>query len=275
MNDIFFELTIKSNNALELFKDFVFEFGITAIEEKQDSFIVRDSENLDGILYAINEYKKRLEAILGLEIDLKTELIDKKNIDWIKSYQKAVKPIEIDSVYIHPSWESSKEGLINIVIDPALAFGSGHHESTNMCLKLIQNYKNGYNTALDVGCGSGILSICLSKFGFKVDACDTDEQAILATKENAEKNKTSLNRVWTGSIADNDEQYDLVVANIIADVIIMLQKDLIRSVKNEGTLILSGVLEKYLERIKENFKELSLIKIEKKNEWLSFVFKKI
>lgn len=273
MNDIFFELTIKSDNALSLLKDFIFELGISAIEEKNNSFIIRDSDDLTNVLFAITTYKDRLEKELKLSIDLQTKMESKKNLDWIGEYQKAVKPIEIGEIYIHPSWEKPKNELLNIIIDPALAFGSGHHESTNMCLELIQKYKNGYKFGLDVGCGSGILAICLAKMGLSVDACDTDEQAIIATKENAQKNDVILNKTWIGSV-DSDRKYDLVIANIIADIIIVLKKDLIKSLKSGGTLILSGILDKYLETIKESFKELTLIEVKQRNEWLSFVFKK-
>ncbi|NLK66978.1 MAG: 50S ribosomal protein L11 methyltransferase [Campylobacteraceae bacterium] len=274
MNKTYFELTIWSKNALELFKEFVFELGVSAIEEKEDCFIIRDEESLENLEFALKEYKKSLEEALDLELDLTISLEEKENRDWIDEYKKGVKPIEVDEIYIHPSWDESKEGFINIIIDPALAFGSGHHESTNMCLSLIQKYKNGYKTALDVGCGSGILSIALAKLGLNTSACDTDSLAVSSTKENALKNSVSLNEIWTGSIASLDKKYDLVVANLIADIILMLKKELIKSVEKNGVLIMSGVLDRYEEIIKAEFKELELVEVLQKNEWLSFVYRK-
>jgi len=274
LNKTYFELTIWSKNALELFKEFVFELGVSAIEEKEDCFIIRDEESLENLEFALKEYKKSLEEALDLELDLTISLEEKENRDWIDEYKKGVKPIEVDEIYIHPSWDESKEGFINIIIDPALAFGSGHHESTNMCLSLIQKYKNGYKTALDVGCGSGILSIALAKLGLNTSACDTDSLAVSSTKENALKNSVSLNEIWTGSIASLDKKYDLVVANLIADIILMLKKELIKSVEKNGVLIMSGVLDRYEEIIKAEFKELELVEVLQKNEWLSFVYRK-
>ncbi|CZE46992.1 50S ribosomal protein L11 methyltransferase [Campylobacter geochelonis] len=274
MSDNFFELTISSTNAISLFKDFVFELGIECVEERENSFIIRDEDSLENIEFALLEYKKMFEKELNLAIDLSLNLQSKENIDWIEQYKKGVSPVEVGEIYIHPSWEEPKNGLLNVVIDPALAFGSGHHESTNMCLELIQKYKNGYKTALDVGCGSGILSISLKKLGLEVLACDTDEQAIQASVENASKNGVSIDKTWVGSISNLDKKCDMVVANIIADVILMLKKELILSVKDGGVLILSGILEKYLERIKDSFKELKFVEFEQKNEWVSLVFKK-
>lgn len=274
MKDFFYELEVSSQNALELFSDFVFEFGVIGVEFKDKSFIVRDEDSLGNLEFALLNYQKELKKALNLDIDLKLNFTKQKNIDWITKYKEGVNPIEISEFYIHPSWCEPKQGLKNIIIDPALAFGSGHHESTNMCLNLISKYKNGYKIALDVGCGSGILSIALAKSGLKVSSCDTDEQAVEATKQNASKNKISLDEIWTGSISNLDKTYDLVVANIIADVILILKKDLINALDLGGILILSGILNSHKDRIKNEFKELRCLEILEKNEWMSFVFKK-
>ena len=210
--------------------------------------------------------------------------IEKKpNLDWINEYKKGVEPIAVGRFFVRPSWyekadlkDENGKDLIDIIIDPALAFGSGHHESTNMCLNLISKYAdvNSQKTALDVGCGSGILSVALAKLGIKVSSCDTDEQAVYATEQNAKKNGAEIDEIWVGSISNLTNSYDLVVANIIADVILMLQNDLKKSVKKGGILILSGILEKYLDRIKNSFSELNLLEVKQKNEWVSLVFKK-
>lgn len=274
MKDVYFELSVCSKNALNFFKEFVFELGVNAVEEKNDCFIIRDENSLENIEFALREYKKSLEKALKLDIDLNLNLESKQNVDWINEYKKGVKPIEVGEIYIHPSWEKPKDKFINIIIDPALAFGSGHHESTNMCLNLIQKYKSDYKTALDVGCGSGILSIAMAKLGLGVSACDTDEQAIKSSRENALKNEVSLDEIWASSITNLNKQYDIVVANLIADIILVLKKELIKSVQKGGVLIISGILEKYKDIIKAEFCELELLEITQKNEWLSFVYKK-
>ena len=181
----------------------------------------------------------------------------------------------VDKIYIRPSWEEPLNGVTNIIIDPALAFGSGHHESTNSCLQLLQKYAKSGDTALDVGCGSGILSIALAKLGCKVDACDTDEQATQSSLSNAQLNEVKFNKIWTGSIANLEQKYDIVVANIIADVIFMLSNDLKKSLKKGGYLVLSGILNKYEDRIKDTFKDLELVEIKQANDWVSFVYKEM
>lgn len=275
--NIYHELEVKSTNALELFKNFSFELGISAVEEIENGFIIRDNESLENLKFALNEYKNALENSLKTKIDLSLNLSQKQNRDWIDEYKKGVKPILVGEIYIRPSWEKALDERLNIIIDPALAFGSGHHESTNLCLNLLQKYKNGYKTALDVGCGSGILSIALAKLGLSVSACDTDILAVESSKENAIKNEVVFSEIWQGS-ADgavaNSKKYDIVVANIIADIIFIIKNDLIKSVESGGILVLSGILEKYLDRVKTEFKALNLLEISKDGEWVSFVFKK-
>ncbi|ASM38877.1 MAG: 50S ribosomal protein L11 methyltransferase [Campylobacter sputorum] len=274
MKDHFFELSIKSSLYFELFSDFIFSLGITCIEQKDDYLIIRSEENLDDVLWGIKEYAKRLEEIYNKKIVIESKLEKKENIDWIKKYQDSVQPIQIGDFYIRPSWEKPKNSLLDIIIDPALAFGSGHHESTATCIQLIQKYTKDTKTALDVGCGSGILSIIMSKLGLSVDSCDTDEQAIQSTLSNAKKNSVSLNNLWCGSISNLEKKYDFVVANIIADVIFVLKNDLKKAINKDGYLLLSGILNKYDDRIKDSFSDLTLLEHEKLNEWSSFIFKK-
>lgn len=274
MKDKYFEIIVTSDNALDLFKNFVLEMGVVCIEEIQNGFVVRDEDELDNLEFALNEYKKALEKALNLDIDLKISKSIKENKDWFEEYKKGVKAIAVGDFYIRPSWQEPKNGLKNIVIDPGLAFGSGHHESTNMCLNLVQNYTKKGDSTLDVGCGSGILSLVMASLGASVSACDTDEIAIKATLENAQKNGLNLSKTWVGSVSISDEKYDIVVANIIADVILMLQNDLKSHVKIGGILILSGILDKYLDRIKTAFKDFKLLELRQENEWLSFVFEK-
>jgi ribosomal protein L11 methyltransferase len=274
LSEIFYELKVYPSDFRELFLDLVFSLGVECIEENDECFIIRDENNLDEIEFGLNEYAKSLRNALGREIKLKIEKIEKENKDWLNEYKKNVKPIEIGKFYIRPSWEPAKDGLDNIIIDPALAFGSGHHESTNACTAHLQKYAASGMSALDVGCGSGILSIALAKLGCIVDACDTDEQAIQSSKKNVELNNVKFNRIWAGSVSNSDKKYDIVVANIIADVILILKNDLINLLKDGSYLILAGVLDKYEERILQAFSSLKLVENELKNEWRSFVFQK-
>ena len=285
MKDFFYEMIVKSANASELFKSFAFELGVTCVEERGERFIIRDEEDLQNLKFAFEEFKKALARSLNLDADLQIEISKKQNKDWLDEYKKGVAPVAVGKFYVRPSWcERSQDcALIDLLIDPALAFGSGHHESTNMCLALLSELARDGMSALDVGCGSGILSIAMKKLGAKVSACDTDEQAVTATQQNAEKNGVQIDQIWLGSVSSLNEQsssaaaqpqFDLIVANIIADVILILSADLKKALKPGGKLVLSGILEKYKDRIEQVFSDLNFVQMKKQNEWLSFVYER-
>lgn len=285
MKDFFYEMIVKSANASELFKNFAFELGVTCVEEDGDRFIIRDEEDPQNLKFAFEEFKKGLSRSLNLDADLQIEISKKQNKDWLDEYKKGVAPVAVGKFYVRPSWceRSQDPALIDLLIDPALAFGSGHHESTNMCLALLSELTRAGMSALDVGCGSGILSIAMKKLGAKVSACDTDEQAVTATQQNAEKNGVQIDKIWLGSVSSLNEQgssaaaqpqFDLIVANIIADVILILSADLKKALKPGGKLVLSGILEKYKDRIEQAFSDLNFVQMKKQNEWLSFVYER-
>lgn len=285
MKDFFYEMIVKSENASELFKSFAFELGVTCVEEDGERFIIRDEEDLQNLKFAFEEFKKGLARSLNLDADLQIEISKKQNKDWLDEYKKGVAPVAVGKFYVRPSWceRSQDSALIDLLIDPALAFGSGHHESTNMCLALLSELARAGMSALDVGCGSGILSIAMKKLGAKVSACDTDEQAVAATQQNAEKSGVQIDQIWLGSVSNLNEQgsraaaqpqFDLVVANIIADVILILSADLKKALKPGGKLVLSGILEKYKDRIEQAFSDLNFVQMKKQNEWLSFVYER-
>jgi ribosomal protein L11 methyltransferase len=232
------------------------------------SHILRDTQNLDDILWAINEFAKKLN------IKLDSKLEKKANEDWIQKYQNSIKPVEVGSFYIRPVWEAKKENKIDLIINPALAFGSGHHETTSSCIESIDRYIKAKDSVLDVGCGSGILAIAAFKKDAKVDICDTDELALKSAKENFILNNATFNDAWVGSANKSNKEYDLVIANIIADIILLIEDDLKNRVKKNGILILSGIIENYFPKIKESFLDFSIIENIKKGEWHTLVLKK-
>ncbi len=274
MKETYNELQITPFGEYDRFADFILTLTNEAIEECDGVIIVRSEEELDAVEFGVKIFAQSLAVTLDKEVSVETKLEVKENIDWISSYQKSVQPIDIGKFYIHPSWVDKKEDKINILIDPALAFGSGHHETTYGCLLMLQKYLQKNDKVLDVGCGSGILSIASAKLGANVDFCDTDELAVQSASDNFELNREKYNNSWAGSVQKRDGEYDVVIANIIADVLIMLAPDLISATKEGGTLILSGILDKYVQRVETRFNSMEILEKYKKDEWYTLVMKR-
>ena len=275
MQQEYYELQITPNHKQDIFSNFIFEFGIEAIEQKGDTIVVRSEESLEEIEWGVKEFGKKLSEVFKEKIEVKTKLCKKRNEDWIKKYKSSITPIKVSDFYIHPTWEDNKEGFINILIDPALSFGTGHHETTSSCLELLDKSIKKDDEFLDVGCGSGILSIAACKLGARVELCDSDEQSIQSAKNNFKLNECSYQDIWVGSANKAKKQYDVVVANIVADVLIMISKDLKKCVKKDGNLILSGILDKYLYSVLAKFNDFKKVNIIEKNEWRTLQLKKI
>jgi len=271
--DKYFEVVVTTTAFKDEIENFLIERFFNGIEEKNNSLILRSEDRLDELLEELKEYKKALEEIFNKKFEIDIKIEEKSNKDWVKTYQESIKPVEIDEFYIHPSWYSSKEGKINIIIDPALAFGSGHHETTKSCVKAIKKFVKKDTTFLDVGCGSGILGIVAAKLGAIVDACDTDPLAVKSAKENFELNNVTYNKIWEGSVNKTDKSYDIVVANIIADVLVFIANDLKKHTKD--ILILSGIIDKYKDKVLKKYKDFELIEEIYENEWVTLVLKRI
>lgn len=267
MSKYYFELTLKPDEHYELFLDLIDSLTSDAIEESNDSIIIRSEDELNDLKLGIEKYAEALQSNCHIKYE------KKENIDWVRQYQQSVKSIEIGNFFIRPSWEEKKEDKIDIIIDPALSFGSGHHETTSSCIEAIDEFAKEKQTVLDVGTGSGILAIAAAKKGCIVDICDTDEVCIVDTKSNFKLNDISFNNSWIGSINKTDKKYDLVIANIVADVLVMISSDLKNCLNKDGLLIISGILDKHINRVLNKFKDLEQIKLIHKNEWVTVIFK--
>ena len=266
MNKTYHELTISLEDTfVELIADFVANLSEDGVELGNGKVIVRSENDLTFIKDALAEFD-------GIEMTFSLE--EKENKDWIKSYQDSVQPIEAGEFYIYPSWYEEKEGLINIKIDPALAFGSGHHATTFSCLQMISKYVKAEDSVIDVGCGSGILGLAAKKLGASVELCDTDPVSVTSTEQNFALNEEKYEKLWEGSVNKAEGTYDVVIANIIADVLKFISKDLKAAVKEDGYLILSGILDKKEASVLHAYEELHLEDRILKDEWVTLVYKK-
>ncbi len=271
MQNNYYELTVTLNDDfVEFIADFVANITGDGIELGDGKIIVRSESDLTFVKDALVS----LEGTLNGTISMAYKIEEKENKDWVKSYQDSVQPIEAGKFYIFPSWYEPKEDFINIKIDPALAFGSGHHATTFSCLEAISSYVKSEDKIIDVGCGSGILGLACKKLGAYIELCDTDPLSVDSCKENFKLNETTYDKLWEGSIDKAEGKYNIVIANIIADVLRFISKDLKTSVKDNGYLILSGILDKKEELVKESFQDFKLEKRTLKDEWVTLIYKK-
>lgn len=274
MQDYYYELVVKVSSHQELYSDFLNDTLPIGFEEFDGGFIVRSEEELDTIVWGLEQFTEALQKALGTGIDLECTQQKLKNSDWVETYQKSIEPLQIDKFYIHPTWDTPSKDLINIVIDPALAFGTGHHPTTASSLKAVAKYVEKGFDVIDVGCGSGILGIGAIKLGAKVDACDTDPVSIENSLENAQLNDVSFENIWEGSCSLAKNRYDVVVANIVADVLTFIANDLKRVLKDGGILILSGILDKYETKVLNHYKDCEILERIQQDEWVTLVLKK-
>ncbi|SFV51945.1 Ribosomal protein L11 methyltransferase [hydrothermal vent metagenome] len=271
MQDKYYELTLTmQEDFVEFVADFVSNIAGDGIEIGQDKIIVRSEKDVAFIQEAVSS----LIDTLGGAIDIDFKLETKENLDWIAKYQNSIEPIEVGKFYIYPSWYEAKEGKINIKIDPALAFGSGHHATTFSCLDAIGRYVKGKQRVLDVGCGSGILGLACRKLGATVELCDTDPISVDSCEQNFALNHAEYSELWEGSANQAKGEYDIVIANIIADVLKFIVNDLKRVIKEDGLLILSGILDKKESQVTEVYSDLELLERKQKDEWVTLIFRK-
>ena len=274
MGEFYHELILSPSSYLELFSDFLLEATGEGIEEEGNSIIVRSEQDLSWLIEALQEFCQTLSARVSEEVNFSHSLTWKRNEDWIERYRQSIEPIECAPFYVRPSWHPPKPDLIDLLIDPALAFGSGHHGTTNGCLACLGALELEGKRVLDVGCGSGILAIASAKKGAIVEMCDTDELAVGEALKNASLNQVIASKVWIGSVGDAEGEYDLIIANILAAILIMLSPWLKERLKPGARLILSGILEPYKEDVLRKFGGFTLEKELLCEEWVTLQLRK-
>jgi len=274
MHGHYFELVVKVSSHHSLFSDFLSDTLPVGFEESDEGFIIRSEEDLETIIWGLEQFSEALQKALSTSIEIECTQKRKKNSDWVATYQNSIEPIAIEKFYIHPTWNEPNPDFINIAIDPALAFGTGHHPTTASCLKAVSKYVQENDNVLDVGCGSGVLGMAAMKLGAKVDACDTDPISVANSIENAKLNNLEFSNIWEGSSNKLAKQYRVVIANIVADVLTFIAKDLKDGLENDGILVLSGILNKYEDKVLSYYKNLTLLERISQDEWITLVLKK-
>ena len=232
--------------------------------------IAEKTKKLAEINAALKALKENSPFDLG-SLNLKEEEID--GDFWREKWKENFKPIHIDGITVVPKWidYTPKTGEKTVLLDSNMAFGTGEHETTSMCVKLLQKYVNAGSTVIDVGCGSGILGIAAARLGAKeVIMTDIDECAVEAATHNVKLNGVKNAKVYLKNLLDdNTVKGDVIVANIMAEVLIMFASGLKNNLKAGGTVILSGILTDRLNKVVAAYtaQGFTLLEQEIKGEW--------
>ena len=256
-------------------------FNIAQISQHNSTkLILRQCTHSPNLFDELQSFCEILSERVKQPIGCVCSISKKQNKDWVQTYKDSIKPVLCGRFFIAPSWAQAKdiENLtskerIPIIIDPALAFGSGHHATTAMCLELLSQMQLQNTKVLDVGCGSGILSIASAKMGAMVYACDVDKQSIEQTNKNLIINNMRICELLHGGICafkGNNLTFNVIVANILAHTLITLCDDFFHALECGGIVILSGILDIYQNEVLEKFApKFSLMESHKRDEWVA------
>lgn len=251
-----------------------------------DEELLNKDRNMAFVHIYISPEENPLEAVAFLRerytaegIENEIDLSACKNEDWENNWKQYFHSIPVgNKLLIHPTWEDDfdDEGRVVLDIEPGLAFGSGSHETTRLCLAALENYIDKDTEVLDIGCGSGILAISTLLLGAKsAVGVDIDALAVANAKENAKTNKISDDRftVLQGNLTDKvDGKFDVVVANIVADIIIMFAKDVKKYMKENAVFITSGIIDTREQDVLDAFEiyGFDVIKRHSEKGWVCF-----
>ena len=273
------ELSILVND-VEIFTHHAFENGAISIWENLESseklFSQNFNEAYSTFTVTVNSLIKPQEFISKIKKDTEIELIDHGNIsfiddkDWLKHTQGFHQSIKINNkLWICPTWgKIIDKKAINIIIDPGLAFGTGNHPTTQLCLRWIIRNAKFKTSLLDYGCGTGILGITAYQIGIKyVTGVDIDENALEIAYENSINNNSKLMIDFPYNLGN--KKFDIVIANILKNPLINIKYKLINYLKKNGNLVLSGIQKSEIQNVKEEYHKLIVLEtIATQDEWV-------
>lgn len=276
-NDFLFQ--DKEDIAWDYIEENVFDTGYEGVIIKA---YLNEQKNIVGEVEMVRE-KIKLLPTYGINIgEGSVNITEVDEQDWANSWKQYYKPAKVgEKIVVKPTWEEyeKNEGDIVIELDPGMAFGTGTHETTTMCIKELEKRINNEDVVFDIGCGSGILSIAAAKLGAKKTiGVDLDEVAVKVAKENAELNNVDSSvEIRYGNLMNVvTEKADIVVANIIADIIAILAKDVSNFLNDDGLFIASGIILDKIEFVKAALLEnnFEILEVNTMGEWSAIVSKK-
>ena len=256
--------------------------------EKDWDFVDEEVFNIEKNSLIIKVYFSDIEIEkvnkIRKELDIKgiiSEIREFEDEDWMNNWKKFYKPLEIgNNIVIKPSWEEyeNSNNKIIIEIDPGMAFGTGTHETTSLCLETLEEHTKKDDVVFDIGCGSGILGIAAIKLGAKKSVLvDIDDKCIEVSKINSKLNNVEDNTtIYKGNLLDVVKgEADIIVSNIIAEIIVTMIVDLKKHLKNNGIFIASGIIKEKLELVKNSLIEnnFEIMEIKELNGWCKVVAK--
>ncbi|ENA2721069.1 50S ribosomal protein L11 methyltransferase [Listeria monocytogenes] len=301
-----------TNEAVEPVANVLTEFGAAGVSIEDVADFLREREDKFGEIYALRREDYPEDGVIIKAYFLKTtEFVEQipeieqtlKNLstfdiplgnfqfvvndvddeEWATAWKKYYHPVQItDRITIVPSWESYTPSTNEIIIelDPGMAFGTGTHPTTQLCIRALSDYLQPGDEVIDVGTGSGVLSIASAKLGAKsILATDLDEIATRAAEENITLNKTEhiITVKQNNLLQDiNKTDVDIVVANILAEVILLFPEDVYRALKPGGIFIASGIIEDKAKVVEEALKKAGLVieKMEQQGDWVAIISKR-
>ena len=253
------------------------------------TFYLDEEVDKHEMLLKVRQELEEMRSYLNVG-DCTIEESQTEDVDWVNNWKQYFHQFYIDDILVIPSWENVEakdSDKMVIHIDPGTAFGTGMHETTQLCIRQLKKYVTEDTEILDVGCGSGILGMLALKFGAKHSVgTDLDPCAIDATYENMDNNGISRDQyeVMIGNIIDDKavqdkvgyEKYDIVAANILADVLVPLTPVIIHQLKKGGIYITSGIIEDKEEVVVEAVKKagLEVLEVNHQGEWVSITARK-